>query len=413
MLIFEAKEHSKIVEKSNSDFDFKKLELDFSSNDNEVKFLRLHQDFVSDYFIGIDWLIEKEACLMVYPKIENLDYLSMFMKCMSDPYVSSEINKKRNREKIYEIFLDKTPIEIPANKFELTPLLIIHFLNTVKKIVKKGLKKGYISKTENLTSKIKGKILVKETIKKNHLKHRYDKTVCQFQTFTIDCPENRILKKALLFVKHYLSKVNINTDTDINSIFNYCFSAFYNVSDEIENKVIKTLKIPNFFKEYKESLNLARMIFERFAYSMKNIDNLSDTKIPPFYINMPLLFELYTLKKLRDTFNNEIIYQYHGKYGDADFLHTQTKTIIDAKYKTKYNEEYDINDIRQLSGYARDKKVLKKLEIDINNPVIADCVIIYPNMKNEKDIEKNSLKNDDIDEFVRFYKYGIKLPINE
>ena len=411
ILLFKAKEYEIIKCIKKPDFDFSTLNLNFSKENDKIRFLNLHSNFRSDYFIGADWLKEKESAILVFPKIEKLDYLSMFLKCLANPYTAKEINKNRNSEKIYDISFNKPLIELNAVEFELTPLLIVHFLSILKSIIKKGLKKGYVTETKNLKSKVKGKILINRTIKQNLIKGHFDKTFCTYQTFTIDNEENRILKKALIFVKKYLATNIINTDANILSLLNYCLSAFENVSNEIDFKKVKQLKISNFYREYKEGLHLAQMIMKRFGYSLNGINNKIDTKIPPFYINMPLLFEIYALLKLKETFGSNIKYQFSKGYGEIDFLDTEQKIIFDAKYKNAYiNNKYDIADIRQLSGYARDKRVLKELNLD--NSKIIDCIIIYPDVKNENDKIEN-IKSQPINEFTKFYKYGLKLPMNE
>ncbi|MDR0926657.1 MAG: McrC family protein [Ignavibacteria bacterium] len=132
---------------------------------------------------------------------------------------------------------------------------------------------------------------------------------------------------------------------------------------------------------------------------------------------MSKLFELYVYS-LRETYGTTILYQLsdegkrqtHGKYGDVDFLKTDEKLIIDTKYKPKYNEEYKIEDIRQLSGYASDKGVLKKLGINDDERVV-DCVIIYPDNNSNTNFDGRNLKETEIKQFTKFYKCGIKLPI--
>jgi hypothetical protein len=63
--------------------------------------------------------------------------------------------------------------------------------------------------------------------------------------------------------------------------------------------------------------------------------------------------------------------------------------FVTPKYRNKANNEYkyQIEDIRQLSGYARDEKIRTCLKID--NTTIAKCLIIYPN----KDKTDNDLSN--------------------
>jgi len=86
--------------------------------------------------------------------------------------------------------------------------------------------------------------------------------------------------------------------------------------------------------------------------------------------------------------------------------------IIDAKYKTKYSGEgYKIEDIRQLSGYARDKSVLRKLGIPEKEykTTVPQCLIIHSNQSSEKPLTR-PIETKEISQFVNFYKVGLKLP---
>lgn len=355
------------------------------------------------YYIGVCWLETNGEPLIVEPKIEKLDYLEMFMSCFNHEEVSKYLNKT------YKIYFDQPSIELPTDIFKLTPLLVVHFLYIVKSIVKKGLKKGYVSINQNLTSKIKGKILTNKTIKENHLKFKYNKTNCNYQIFTIDCEENKLLKKALLFVEKYLAKNNF--DNRLLQILHYNLSFFENVGNEISIEKIKHLKVNSFFHEYKEGLQLALMILKRFSYSPHTTQQELDKNIPPFYINMPLLFELFALSKLKEMFKTDnIVYQYSANSEIPDFLNLTKKEILDAKYKTKYNSnDYELEDIRQLSGYSRDEKINSVLHNPTNN--VIDCFIVYPITNSDIDLTINNYKSDKISDFTKFYKIGIKIPI--
>jgi len=401
------KEHEeKLVESHKEDIEILK---EYCS-DNFQSYLKLKKTqngYTADYYIGIEWLKENECVLVVEPKIENLDYLSMFLECLKHPLVTYEINKPRNDEKIYEIFLDKKPVKLEKQKFQITPLLIFHFLNVVNSIVKKGLKKGYVKVQNNLSNKVKGKILINTTIKHNHTKHQFNKTYCQYEEFTIDCFENSILKKALLFVNKYLITHKILDSHDLLPVLNQCLSAFSLVSDEIDINTIKQIKVNNFYKEYKQGLTLALMILKHFSYSIHNTEK-QEVSIPPFYINMPLLFELYVYSKLLKEYNGKnILYQPKAKYGNPDFIDIDNKIIFDAKYKENYNVGYNIDDIRQLSGYARDKKILELLKEESK---VIDCIIFYPDKNGNEKIDKGMIKNTSIGDFLCFYKYCLKLP---
>jgi 5-methylcytosine-specific restriction enzyme subunit McrC len=113
---------------------------------------------------------------------------------------------------------------------------------------------------------------------------------------------------------------------------------------------------------------------------------------------------------LKEEYPKDILYQPHGKYGNVDFLKTDEKLIIDTKYKKTYIDSYEIEDIRQLAGYARDLGVLGKLKINDEDTVV-DCIIIYPNVDSKKSFENRQLKETKIEQFTKFYTCGIRLPI--
>jgi 5-methylcytosine-specific restriction enzyme subunit McrC len=159
---------------------------------------------------------------------------------------------------------------------------------------------------------------------------------------------------------------------------------------------------------------------KRFGYNISNTEEKT-IHTPPFWIDMSNLFELYVLGLLKDTYGKEVLY---GKkeagltYGLPDYLITKfdSKCIADAKYKPLYNTsgKYDIENIRQLSGYARDKKVFDKL--DTKPPEIIDCLLIYPlPISNKSSVEfKIDLElAEDLDPFVQFKKLGVPVPVIE
>lgn len=375
------------------------------------KYLGLSKnDLSTSFYIGCKWLVEGVYAIVVEPKISNVDYLTMFIHCFNSPVTSDVLSK------IYKIEINSPRIKLPSKTFELTPFIIIHFLNLLKRIIKKGLKKDYVWIEENLSSKIKGKVLISQNIKHNFVKARPDRNYCKYQEYSFNCIENKILKKALTFVSSYI-KHNFSGNKDLISLLYFNQKVFDNIEDhEVTANSFKLVKKNNLYKEYNEALDAAKMIFKRFDYSI-NQTTAKEAKFPPFHIDMSLLFEIYSYSLLHQTYGNEIKYQYHGKYGEIDFLNVKNRTIIDTKYKEKYINKYDINDIRQLSGYSRDINVIKKVGVDINKEVpVLDCVIVYPDQNNGSNkIDKETFIASDkkIEQFYRFYKYGIKLPTKE
>lgn len=398
----------------------------------------------ADYCIGLDWLGETGRHLYVEPKINSkyaklfdkkserdpddstkqktsegvggsifeLDYLTMLLQVTSVEESNVEIKD------LIKIDWVSQPIKIEQKDDRLTPFLIVRFLQILKNTVRKGLKKNYYKVQENLRNRVKGKILVGQQIKQNVFKNRFATTYCEYQEFGYDHAENRFLKKVLKFVTAYVEN-NItlfgNIYSDLQHTIDYCRPAFELISDEVNDNELKHTKYNPFYKDYNEALQTGRHILKRFAY---NITQTSETEIatPPFWIDMPRLFELYVYSKMvaaNPTDKKQIYFQFKT-YGNAlDILVSKAnfQMVIDAKYKLHYKTGQIHKDIRQVTGYARLNKVRQELGIDDDTNI--DCLIIYPDMENG--IEKLSLENikgnlKEIPAYYKVYKLGVKLP---
>jgi len=361
------------------------------------------------YYIGLDYLDDEcTKPLYVTPKIPNLDYRKMFRDCLE-----SQVTKKYMPD-VYDIRIDKEFISPPKESSrEFFPLIIYHYLYLLARLVKKPLVKAYISNEENLKSKIKGKILISKQIKKNIANNRKGRVMCGFDEYSVDCPANRLLHSAYQYAIKY-SKRYINDA--LSKKYDYiegCFNGIGYIKNTLEMNKIKTNPL---FLEYKDALNLAKRIYRWKSYTEKHTGSESANRIPPYIIDMAKLFELYVYTKLRAG-NQNIQYQAGGKYGQIDFLDVTNQVFIDTKYKTIYGkEEYNIEDIRQIAGYARDEGLLKKVygnNKDTWNKVPV-CLIIYPDNNGQDNIESSYLDTSNtkpIAGFYHFYKYGIKLPV--
>jgi 5-methylcytosine-specific restriction enzyme subunit McrC len=278
--------------------------------------------------------------------------------------------------------------------------------------VRKGLKKSYYRVERNLRGKVKGKILVGKTIKQNQLQNKRLHTYCSYDVFGVNHKENRLLKKALTFVKRYLPNYpQLNQHKELQDTFNYINPAFIEVSEEIELNELKQTKASAFYKEYESAIYLAKLILKRFGY---NISNTAKQTIatPPFWIDMSKMFELYVLGLLKDRFRNQVRFQARFRGGELDYLlnSTEYKMVIDAKYKSVYIDSHNSADIRQVSGYARLRKVYAALGKEQGD--IIDCLIIYPDLDNGiENLEEVDLRATEIESYYDVYKLGVKLPL--
>ena len=399
----------------------------------------------ADYCIGLDWLGKTARSLYVEPKInaasakrfnqiieevpfqktENLsdeidsstefelDYLKMLLQVTNVPESNAVING------LLQIDWDAQPIEIKQKEDKLTPFLIVRFLQTLKMIVQKGLKKNYYKEQNNLSNRVKGKILIGQHIKQNVFKNRLTTTYCEYQVFGEDHNENRFLKKALLFASLFMenhSDLFGENLKEMQHTINYCRPAFELISSEVNDYDLKHTKYNPFYKDYNIALQIGQQILKKFAYNITQT-SLKTVASPPFWIDMPRLFELYIYSKMIEAnpnYKKEIHYQFSTYGNTLDILvsKSDSQMVIDAKYKLHYQNGHLHEDIRQVAGYARLNKVREKLKANENKNI--DCLIIYPNMENgitELTLENIIQFRKEIKAYYKVFKLGIKLPL--
>lgn len=397
----------------------------------------------ADYCIGLDWLGKTGRYLYVEPKINavstklfklkteaeecqegsdlkisyleefELDYLKMLLQVTTVPESNSVIDG------LVQINWNVKPIKINQEEDKLTPFLVVRFLQTLNTIVRKGLKKSYYRVRQNLSNKVKGKILVGQHIKQNVFKNRFVSTYCEYQVFGEDHIENRFLKKVLQFATSYVENhkdlfgENLK---DLQHTINYCRPTFELISNELNEYDLKHTKYNPFYKDYDTALQIGQHILKKFAYNITQT-SLKTVASPPFWIDMPRLFELYVYNKMIEanpTYKKEIHYQFSTYGNSLDILvsKSDSQMVIDTKYKLHYQNGHLHEDIRQVAGYTRLNKVREKLKANEDKNI--DCLIIYPDMENgitELTLENIIKFRKEIKVYCKVFKLGIKLPL--
>ena len=372
------------------------------------------------YYIGALWLVKHHKFVYIEPKMNKkqiaegsssqeewaeIDYLKMLLSITGlDP---------KDTQDLIKIYWDEPPITIEQQKDTLTPFLMVQFLLLLKRIVRKGLKKSYYTVEENLNSRIKGKIQLGKHLKQNVFKNKLTAHVCRYQEFGMDNLENRFLKKVLQFIisfKNTHANYFAGNDKSIRELITYCSPYFELISEEINIENLKKLTTNTFFKEYEEAIRIGKHILKRFSYNITETTQQKVT-IPPFWIDMPKLFELYVYKKLQEQFGGreEVLYHFIADYTELDFLLNtpKYKMVIDAKYKPIYEDSRVIDDIRQVSGYARLEAVYNEFKIEENK--LIDCLIIYPSLEENKEL--NFKKLETIKGYAKIYKQSLSIPL--
>ena len=251
------------------------------------------------------------------------------------------------------------------------------------------------------------------------------------------------------------SKVNKNLDgtLEIKRNLDYLQREFSRVSDDFLVSEINCVRKNKLYSDYDEAIKIAKVILKTNGYSpLKNseVTNL----VFPFWIDMSALFEMYVYEMLENAYPNTILFQVEG-YGNTrvDFIKNseKEKVIIDTKYKLWFEKSsselakehkstlnyqffnknksdhfsYFLEDVRQISGYARDSKILNYFHFSGDERHLSvPCIIIYPIVKSNNTCIDKGIDSFDpsktlieqaekIDGFDNFYKIGVYLPTIE
>lgn len=368
----------------------------------------------TNYFIGADWLEVGNHALFVLPKLDSSQkHRTDFLRMLEIALETEE--GLMDSEKLYFIDSDEPEIELAKKDDLLTPLLVVRYVNLLRSIVKKGLIKGYKPVKRRLSSKVKGKVLVSQTIKEKLGSGSTVGTHCQFEEYGTDIPSNRLLKKALGVAMHYLDEKGNSADLSrLRLKVSVIREAFAQVGDQFDVAKDQTMQFNPFFREYEEASKLAKAILKGRGHQILDRGERQTVFVPPFWIDMSRLFELYVFSLLqkRSDFSTRYHFKSHKKELDYLMKGERLRMVADAKYKSKYERSKDLADMRQLSGYSRLIDVYK--ELDVSHDQVIDCLVLYPDQNDgHADLSNVDLKKEAISEYVGFYKVAVRLPTTQ
>lgn len=360
----------------------------------------------------------------VPPERNIIDYASFFLQC---PSYLSDVSE----DEYYEIKWDSHSNTSNDPDF-LTIFIVSMFLSSMKDIIHSGLKKDYIVRTENLKSKVKGRILHSYNIRKNIISGHQERFYCSFQEYTEDIPINRFLKAILYITRDLVASANISEiykNNTLHQIINLCLSSMQAVSLEPSPRmVVNVIAVPHgkLFRNYEKAIEFGRMILE-LDNAFFTSENGKKRQFPDFWVYLPTLFEHYLYGKM-NTNNHMSIVQPKGLFDRrADFIFRNPDMVVDAKFKPRYHEgSIEKDDYIQLSGYARDE-----IYFPNNTEEEVPCFIVYPILEDyssqhsRKKTDPDDLVSDEIQEIFSaeefypiqaipkmrsFYKVGIRIP---
>ena len=150
-------------------------------------------------FVGLTWLKEKKLAIQVTPKFQDMDYLSMYLKCTENSTVAEHLGN------VFFCWPEQEPIEVKEAQDFLWFIIGI-FLQSTHKLCLRHLRKNFIRTDENLIGKTKGRVLFSSHIRENIVKARPDRIYSQFQIISDNCRENQILVAALEKCVQYIAR---------------------------------------------------------------------------------------------------------------------------------------------------------------------------------------------------------------
>jgi len=301
-----------------------------------------------------------------------------------------KIHQTKEKDRTKEIFLrmlkslKNTPFKyldqshIKTKKMPLFEIFISMFLKELSIVIKRGLKKDYISKEEN-SFFLKGKLLFNIHIKKNII-HK-DRFFVRYDEFLQNRPENRIIKATLKYLGQK-SRNNLNK----KKILNYMYS--FSEVDECLNieKDFSNCKIDRLMKDYYLVIKWCRVFLKNESFTNFKGENIAYALMFP----MEKLFEDYIGKLVKKYCSKEFNVSLQDRRNhllieEKKFalipdivlrsLSTDETIIMDTKWKlldesdSKSNYGISQADLYQMYAYAKKYKAKK-------------IVLIYPANEN-------------------------------
>ncbi|NLG32075.1 MAG: hypothetical protein GX550_00970 [Syntrophomonadaceae bacterium] len=273
-------------------------------------------------FIGAQWLKDdkskriidndgKGIRVIVKPRFEGSGstVATMLDKVLDDDDCSAYLEGEDDeKNQLFAFLYDEPLIPIEAEYAEDFKILLIYlYLHSLYELCRKTIRYQSVTVRENLTGRIKGKILINQHIRHNVVHGREDRIFCQYQQFSINCLENQILKTAMEKSMRYLSSKSLNL-SQAGQWYHFCSAILTQVETrEITQRDFQGLRFNGVFKHYKKPINYAKMIIKNISLVQKFTDEERNKKIieiVPYYINMQMLFEFYCRTLVREQLGN-------------------------------------------------------------------------------------------------------------
>ena len=133
---------------------------------------------------------------------------------------------------------------------------------------------------------MKGRINVIRNERTNMAIKRFDRVFCEYDEYTVDIPENKLIKKALLFCKQILRTVieHHKDGSKVKQMLLKSLLIFERVSEDVQVREVTQIKAHKLFNEYSEAVRLAKLILRRYDFSISKTSTEDDNILPSHWI---------------------------------------------------------------------------------------------------------------------------------
>ena len=262
-----------------------------------------------------------------------------------------------------------------TSRMRLLDLFVRMFLDEAHRLIQRGLKSDYTVKQDNETC-VRGKIVFSEHIRKNLL-HR-ERVFVEYDVFSVDCPENRLVKSTALYLQHHTT--DLQNRRDLRSILSVMDQV--PASKNVEQDFLCCSQSRS-MADYQRLLELCRVFLREQSFTAFSGGQAALALLFP----MERIFESYVaaiLRRYLDPQQYRLHVQAKGKYlfevprkqfalrPDLviEDLNSGEQTVLDTKWKllSPQSHNYGISQTDMYQMYAYQKEYNAK-----------QAVLLYPN----------------------------------
>lgn len=359
------------------------------------------------YFVGIGRLPQAPGrILRVQPRVFDrdgggfrIDYLALYAACAADPEVSSHLDQ------CLTVYSDEAPIDAP-DEAVWSPLIALAFMKAVHDLVQRHLRRGFISREEDLRGRIRGQVAFGRYAARSLARGHPEIVPCRFQALEQDTLENRILRTALACARQLLDGAGgqgLGGREAAWRIWSRQADAALAGAAiaRITPRDFHAARKAGAYRHYARPLALARAVLTRTGFDPNQPVPQAAARLIPFRLATAELFERYVELCLRRLAGWNIWAGYHdrnlvenGMYFKVrpDFLawNGDRRVIVDAKYKdlstqrpVGADEDNPLRwDVYQMLAYSRHGAVKRTFSPQPPNEPSA-IVLCYPAWKSE------------------------------